>query len=635
MMMELSNGVACIKGEIHATITLIRLNTRWSSRYLRKSGRDGGLFEEEDVFIQKFRNLNEYLEGLFELEDVDCVKYITPFHDLVVSDQVSGTLTRAALSSLNKFCLYGFFQPEFPRIEEAMALVGKSVSHCVFEETDWESDELILMKLLELATSSFRCNASHLLTAETAWDIYSTCVSIHSHYRASKILRTEAETALVHLTLSIFSKTSAMIAKTGHFFAEEIKEKDFYSKEIEKNLAKIKLESPVGITIILLKITKVINDLLDLPKQQKAGIKFGLFLTNVALEAGGTSLNTVLPLVNVLRNDICRHLLRCTQSEDLGIFSSSLRVVFNLFMSIKEHIKIQLEVFLTSVHFRLLNPASTSMNASIVPAKEELILESLIEFCREPLLMHDLYTNYDCDVQCTNLFDTIITILSQRSVLGLSTEFFPNPDNNTSSATENRSGNYNSGGVAEATRLSILHRLAFEGLYAILHSMTTKLNDLVQIDSLDCSDSNKQGPGGISDPRNLLENEIDKWCEAQTDAELLLGEENDENSVNTFNSPVKDEIQDVSKKDQNRPQQQSGKNIPLDSWIRLSNKGNEQNSLTGSESDHSDSNPNPSLIDRENELTTNSILGEGKSSHNTDVRRFKLIYLISLTFSLL
>ena len=30
--------------------------------------------------------------------------------------------------------------------------------------------------------------------------------------------------------------------------------------------------------------------------------------------------------------------------------------------------------------------------------------------------MQDLYTNYDCDVQCTNLFDSIISVLCARAV---------------------------------------------------------------------------------------------------------------------------------------------------------------------------------------------------------------------------
>jgi hypothetical protein len=75
---------------------------------------------------------------------------------LIISEQAGSAITSAALSSLSKFSLYGFFSPQFPRVQEAMALIARCISHCVFEETDWESDELILMKLLE-------CNNLHSL----------------------------------------------------------------------------------------------------------------------------------------------------------------------------------------------------------------------------------------------------------------------------------------------------------------------------------------------------------------------------------------------------------------------------------------------------------------------------------------
>ena len=70
---------------------------------------------------------------------------------------------------------------------------------------------------------------------------------------------------------------------------------------------------------------------------------------------------------------MCRHLLRISQSEDIEIFSLCLRVIYNLFMSIKDHMKIQLEVFLTSVHLRILKSENTS-----ITAKEEMALESLL-----------------------------------------------------------------------------------------------------------------------------------------------------------------------------------------------------------------------------------------------------------------
>ena len=88
-----------------------------------------------------------------------------------------------------------------------------------------------------------------------------------------------------------------------------------------------------------------------------------------------TSFHTV---IFAFLGDMCRHLLRISQSEDIEVFSLCLRVIYNLFMSIRDHMKIQLEVFLTSVHLRILKSESSS-----ITAKEEMALESLLGTLRD------------------------------------------------------------------------------------------------------------------------------------------------------------------------------------------------------------------------------------------------------------
>jgi golgi-specific brefeldin A-resistance guanine nucleotide exchange factor 1 len=142
-----------------------------------------------------------------------------------------------------------------------------------------------------------------------------------------------------------------------------------------------------------------------------------------------------------MQGDLCKHLLHSSQTEDLTILSLTLRVVFNLFNSIKEHLKVQLEVFLTSIHLRILESSA----ASHAPEQRELVLESLLEFCREPALMLDLYINYDCDVQCTNLFETVCNALARQALP-----------------------------AAPHTHPNALNRLALEGVLAVIESMARR-----------------------------------------------------------------------------------------------------------------------------------------------------------------
>lgn len=489
------NGVNSIKGEINAILTLLRVNTRWSSaggkirnttnanhRVDKKPSQNIDYDSlDENPLVGPFRKLNRYLEGIYEITLVDTVSYIAPFHNIIVSEQASGPLTCAALGSLVKFVSYGFLSSSFPRSKEGIAMIASCISGCIFEETDWESDEVILMKLLELSTLVYRCDAAKLLSVGSAWEIYSTCISIHAQYRASKILKSEAESALRNLTLTAFSRAhlstiaspdledgSTLAEDNDNGFLQMMKDKTW-----DKASMNYEFEGPVGIPLLLGKIMTVLSGLMDLQSQPIPTVRFSLALVNIALEAGGPSLGSIPILVEILRGDICRHLLKASQSDNLEIFSLALRVVFNLFMSIKDHVKIQLEVFLTSVHLRLL---SSSQSSIISLAREELALESLLEFCREPSLIQDIYTNYDCDVQCTNLFDAIISILSQRSL----PEGFTLSSSSNNHLSENDALSFNNEVDVDimarkpCVQTTILNRLALDGIISILHAISLR-----------------------------------------------------------------------------------------------------------------------------------------------------------------
>jgi golgi-specific brefeldin A-resistance guanine nucleotide exchange factor 1 len=275
-------------------MTLMRLNTKWAKQIYYPSA---NLSQNENSLVQAFRTLIEYLGGMFDIGDVDCVMYIQPFHQVIISDQASGPLTSAALSALSKFALYGFLDASYPNAAQGINLISNAICRCVFEETDWESDEVVLMKLLELSTMTLRCDASSHLTVKASWDIYSTCITIHNQFRASKILRSEAATALRHLTLSIFGRAhrtplhSSVFQKTTEFVpiskSTECSLEDYASITWEKDSTCLKLSSPIGLTLIFGKIMTILSSLMDPEGQKSDGIKFALSLINIALEAGG------------------------------------------------------------------------------------------------------------------------------------------------------------------------------------------------------------------------------------------------------------------------------------------------------------------------------------------------------------
>lgn len=98
---------------------------------------------------------------------------------------------------------------------------------------------------------------------------------------------------------------------------------------------------------VLVKVVGFLSLLSDPRTNGSAECILSLSLINIALEAGGSDLGRIPALVTVMRGDLCKHLLQNSQTDDLDVLSLTLRVVFNLFNSIKDHLKVQLEVFLT------------------------------------------------------------------------------------------------------------------------------------------------------------------------------------------------------------------------------------------------------------------------------------------------
>jgi brefeldin A-resistance guanine nucleotide exchange factor 1 len=56
-----------------------------------------------------------------------------------------------------------------------MVQVADTVTHCRFEATDPESDDVVLMKILRVLLACLVCPAGHLLTDDLVWSMLQTC----------------------------------------------------------------------------------------------------------------------------------------------------------------------------------------------------------------------------------------------------------------------------------------------------------------------------------------------------------------------------------------------------------------------------------------------------------------------------
>ncbi|KAM7384982.1 hypothetical protein PAMP_001086 [Pampus punctatissimus] len=126
--------------------------------------------EEQDPLLNSFGHLKEILNSIKEvtepqlppsssidpfccseeLSDVEPNVFLRPFLEVVRSEDTTGPITGLALTSVNKFLSYGLIDSNHEAAAEAIENMADAVTHARFVGTDPASDEVVLMKILQL-----------------------------------------------------------------------------------------------------------------------------------------------------------------------------------------------------------------------------------------------------------------------------------------------------------------------------------------------------------------------------------------------------------------------------------------------------------------------------------------------------
>jgi brefeldin A-resistance guanine nucleotide exchange factor 1 len=167
----------------------------------------------------------------------------------------------------------------------------------------------------------------------------------------------------------------------------------------------------------------------------------GLALINTIIEVRAKSLQNIPKLMTVIKDDLCRYLLQSLQTENVSILTMALRVFFNLFSSLKRHLKFQMELFFNEI-LGLLS------NKEIPFEHREVVLEIIVQLCKDSTFLVDLYINYDCDLQCSNLFERLVEFLYKRA--------FPTQG-----------------------QITGMHLLSLEGLLSIVNTIADRINSAI------------------------------------------------------------------------------------------------------------------------------------------------------------
>lgn len=264
-------------------------------------------------------------------------------------------------------------------------------SHAYYHPTQ-VNDEQVVLKLLDLAALVVRCSflgaaammaqmeqnehvSSHqlspmamatgcLIEADLVVGLLDTCLHVsHVAQSASPLLKSAASDALGQIVLQVFSHQPQPLVPIPSVVGGG---GGGGSSSSSSGGGASRQSAAVHVSPrpqVLAKLTSLLNP----DHHDEQVIVCSLTAVNIALETatnhhqsmsvveGGNS-DTMSPAeIAILQNDLFKYLLQWSTTSDLHILSLTLRVIFNLFQSIPNHLKVPLEVFLTSVHLRILD----------------------------------------------------------------------------------------------------------------------------------------------------------------------------------------------------------------------------------------------------------------------------------------
>jgi len=398
-----------------------------------------------------------------------------------------------------------------------MAALSAAGTHCKFEASDGASDEVVLLKILDVLRNALTGRLGGVLSDESVCEMMETGLSMCCQMRLSEMLRRSAERTMQAMVSAVFSRlrslpddaglpafaSSAASAtdsvshqddhaglglrmaapnpRSANIPAAEDKQNGELAAEqggydpardpvpahdrFEFEAAGLPAEevvdddeaepSPFGLASIQ-ELLRVLISLLNPHDQQHTDSMrlMALGLLNIAFEVAGRSIGRFPALRAMVADQLCKHLFQLARSDNLQLLSTSLRVITNIFDTMREHLRLQQELFLSFLLDRLVQPLPSTApgtrkaeveaaldqatwgagerDPGVVTGKErerwererertgreaaearELMLDILGHFARGEYDMADLWVNYDCNVEGEDLAERLIKFFSR------------------------------------------------------------------------------------------------------------------------------------------------------------------------------------------------------------------------------
>eukprot|EP00126_Sphaerothecum_destruens_P004315 Sdes_comp18112_c0_seq1m7556 len=208
-MVPPKHSVYIVQGEATSVMASMRRNSRWAST--------SALSPHQDPLIEGFLKLHHRLSHFMvsetpseAFESMDPIEIFSPFLQVIKADNTTGWITGAALMAVEKFLECGLLNESHPEAPKCVRYIADSVIRTHFEATDMLSDEVVLMKIMQVLKTLIQLPSGRYLTNEIVCDVLQSCFGISFQMRLTEILRRYADSVLVDIVRKLFTNLSRL-----------------------------------------------------------------------------------------------------------------------------------------------------------------------------------------------------------------------------------------------------------------------------------------------------------------------------------------------------------------------------------------------------------------------------------------
>ncbi|KAI9118925.1 hypothetical protein K1719_009600 [Acacia pycnantha] len=396
-------GVSCmLSTEVGAVLALIRRSQDFNSPYLPSDD------NYEPATVNSLRSLRSLIFNLHqEWRTVDPSIYLTPFLDVVQADDVPASATAVALSSVLKILKLSIFDERTPGAKDSLDAVANGITCCRLEKTDPISEDAVMMRILQVLTAIMSHRASFLFSDQAVCTIVNTCFQVvqQSANRGDLLQRT-ARYTMHELIQIVFSRLAQIEVNDG----DESSESDTDDVGV--------LESGYGVrcAIDIFHFLCSLLNVMDVVETEGSNNAqsvdedvqiFALILINSAIELSGDEIGRHPKLMRMIQDDLFHHLIYYGTWSSPLVLSMISSTVLNAYHFLRRFLRLQLEAFFGYVLLR-----ATAVQL------QEVAVEGIVNFCRQPTFIVEAYVNYDCNPFCRNVFEEIGKLLCKHSFAG-------------------------------------------------------------------------------------------------------------------------------------------------------------------------------------------------------------------------